>query len=536
MGEEAKKSKTNEKLRRQRELRCWTLQEAADQLYDLCFRDDENASMISADQVGRWERGVKPHSKYQAKLCTLYDKGPEELGFTDTIPQPTADDEPSQKQTIRIVIPQGLIHSSPEPIHITVSSSLTTDTHTSKSAEMLFLSHKDSDQKDNTKILYSDREVASGTNEGNSSIARLAPEQVASLLRLLALGDITMAQFDPQRRKALLQILTSVSMLTVIPQALSDPELWERVNASVDKASNVDAATLEHFETLVSTCWDLSNAGQLQVAEQVLPSFMPHLLQVAPHDAKASSLVAQGLRLQSILVAHQLKLADKVTLCQQAVVYARQSNDHTILAAALIELIAAFRYTRQYNDALRASQELLHYSQDLSPLLQSRAYIIAAETFSRCGRMREAGFYIQLAYETFPDHAERDPVVHANPNMFTMALYEGLAYLNQGDGNKALTTFEGKLFGGRLPAYHSVSVLPERIRLEITNYQGHAAILANNLEEYARCLEEGITGAISLKSQKRLDETLTTFRQDLPPSWRNEQLIKDLAERFRLVA
>ncbi len=71
----------NEKLRHQRELRCWTLQEAADKLYALCFQDDEDCPLITADQVGRWERGVKPHPKYQAKLCALYGKNAEELGF-----------------------------------------------------------------------------------------------------------------------------------------------------------------------------------------------------------------------------------------------------------------------------------------------------------------------------------------------------------------------------------------------------------------------------------------------------------------------
>lgn len=116
-----------------------------------------------------------------------------------------------------------------------------------------------------------------------------------------------------------------------------------------------------------------------------------------------------------------------------------------------------------------------------------------------------------------------------------MGLYEGLAYLSQGKGDKAFATFGGKLFEGRLTRYQSTSVLPERIRLEITNYQGQAAILSNNLEEYTRCLEEGITGAVALKSQKRFHEAVTIFRQEVPSKWRNEPQIKGLAERFQLV-
>lgn len=168
--------------------------------------------------------------------------------------------------------------------------------------------------------MYSNGDVVlEAKEEMLSSIIKLTPEQVAPLLQFLALGDITMAHFDPQKRATLLQLFSTVSMLTVVPQALADPELWERLSAS----PNIDAAALTHFETLLSTCWGLSNTGQLQVAEQVLPSFLPNLLQLAPRDNKAASLAAQGLRLQSILVAHQLKLAEKVTLCEQGVVFAR---------------------------------------------------------------------------------------------------------------------------------------------------------------------------------------------------------------------
>ena len=387
-----------------------------------------------------------------------------------------------------------------------------------------------------TKTCSRDGEIIGEVQENTPSPPiRLTQEQIASLLQLLALGDITMTHFDPQRRATLLHLLSTASMLSVVPQALSDPETWERLSISVANPSNLDATTLHHFETLMATCWDLSNSGQLQIAEQVLASFLPRFLQLAPHHTQAASLASHGLRLQSILVAHRLKLADKVTLCQQAVVYAKQANDYPILVAALCELGTAFRYTQQDENVLRVSQEMLFYCRYVPPLLQARTYIVAAEALSRCGRTREAEFYIQLAYETFPDHSQYDLINHANANIFSMGIYEGLAYLSQGKGDKAFATFGGKLFEGRLTAYQSTSALPERIRLEITNHQGQAAILSNDLEEYARCLEEGITGAIALKSQKRFHEAVTIFQQEVPPQWRNEQRLKDIAERFHLV-
>ncbi|HLG62846.1 MAG TPA: helix-turn-helix transcriptional regulator [Ktedonosporobacter sp.] len=395
-----------------------------------------------------------------------------------------------------------------------------------------------SDQRGGTRTFYRDGETIGEAKEDTLlPPVKLTPEQIAPLLQLLALGDITMAHFDPQRRAALLHLLSTASMLSVVPQTLADPdpEPWERLTTALATPSNLNAATLQHFETLTATCWELSNAGQLQMAEQVLASFLPRFLQLAPSHTQAASLASQGLRLQSILAAHRLKLADKVTLSQQAVIYAKQASDYPTLVAALIELAVAFHYTQHYEDMLKASQEMLSYSRYIPPLLQARAYIIAAEAFSHCGRTREAEFYIQLAYETFPDHSEYDLQVHANANILIMGLYEGLAYLSQGKGDKAFATFGGKLFEGRLTGYQSTSVLPERIRLEITNHQGQAAILSNNLEEYARCLEEGLSGAIALKSQKRFHEAMTIFRQEVPAKWRNEPQLKDIAERFQLV-
>ena len=96
MSEAVKKGNPNDKLRRQRELRCWTLQQAADALYELCLQDDENCVLISADQVGRWERAVKPHPKSQVKLCVLYGKNPEELGFVEAQDEPPFSPSPAQ--------------------------------------------------------------------------------------------------------------------------------------------------------------------------------------------------------------------------------------------------------------------------------------------------------------------------------------------------------------------------------------------------------------------------------------------------------
>lgn len=230
----------NKRLQHERELRGWSQAYVAEKIGSV------------EKTVSRWECGEQtPGPNYRRRLCKLFGKNALELGFMSQ----EVDNEPP--------LPQ-----------------------------------ESSDQQDSAKTLYSDGEVVLEAKEDTlSTIIRLTPEQAASLLRLLALGDITMANFDPKRRAAMLHLLSAVSMLTVVPQSLTDPELWDRLNALGDKPSNIDTATLEHFETLTSTCWELSNAGQLQIAEQVLPSFLPNLLQIAPYDPGAASLAAQSLKL-----------------------------------------------------------------------------------------------------------------------------------------------------------------------------------------------------------------------------------------------
>jgi transcriptional regulator with XRE-family HTH domain len=99
----------NKILRRERELRGWTLQYVADQLYKLCEKEGRESN-ISADIVGRWERGTNiPQLHYQAKLCRLYRKSTTvELGFVE--------------QQVGSVLPPSDPHASQGIPHSRVSS------------------------------------------------------------------------------------------------------------------------------------------------------------------------------------------------------------------------------------------------------------------------------------------------------------------------------------------------------------------------------------------------------------------------------
>jgi transcriptional regulator with XRE-family HTH domain len=72
----------NERLRHQRRLRGWTLDEVAEGLHRLSMSGAELG--VDAHMVGRWERGVRrPAPRYVALLCRLFELPADELGLVE---------------------------------------------------------------------------------------------------------------------------------------------------------------------------------------------------------------------------------------------------------------------------------------------------------------------------------------------------------------------------------------------------------------------------------------------------------------------
>ncbi|MGB8348342.1 MAG: helix-turn-helix transcriptional regulator, partial [Ktedonobacteraceae bacterium] len=75
-------------LRKQRELRGWSLQEVADQIARLCEAEGKTAA-VNLHMVSRWEAGIhQPIPFYRTKLCQLYNLSAAELGFITSPPSP----------------------------------------------------------------------------------------------------------------------------------------------------------------------------------------------------------------------------------------------------------------------------------------------------------------------------------------------------------------------------------------------------------------------------------------------------------------
>ena len=97
-------------------------------------------------------------------------------------------------------------------------------------------------------------------------------------------------------------------------------------------------------------------------------SFLSPLLSLPKQEPSTALLASRGLRLQSILAHHHLRLSDKVRLCEQAVNYAREAKDVNTLITALIELAWAYKYAKQPEKCWTPLQEALDLESSSIPI------------------------------------------------------------------------------------------------------------------------------------------------------------------------
>lgn len=111
-----KLAQPNHLLRQERHRRSWTLEEMASELHFLCEEDKRTIARgeINAKMIGSWERGEHiPSLYYQKKLCLLFGRSIEELGFIGPVPPPS---EPVS--SVLSGIPRGI--PVPPPHHQTM--------------------------------------------------------------------------------------------------------------------------------------------------------------------------------------------------------------------------------------------------------------------------------------------------------------------------------------------------------------------------------------------------------------------------------
>jgi tetratricopeptide (TPR) repeat protein len=286
---------------------------------------------------------------------------------------------------------------------------------------------------------------------------------------------------------------------------------------------------LDRQQQLMEECWGLCDTGDTHTAERVVRGFLPAVARSAGDRGGAAILTARGLRLMGLIRQHQLRIRDKVSYCQQAVEYARQSGDATTLVGALIDLAVGFRYAGQPANDFAMHNEALQHVERATPLTRSRAYAAIAAAFAQRSQSAEAAKYIRRAYQAFPADPQSDPHwLSSDAGIWYVSFHEGRALTALGRPAEAERAFES------YKQHSTARAVPERVRLEIENERARAAALAGDLELYASRLRSGLKGSLALGSRKRYHEALSIYQLNTPPHWRRQPLMAQVTEEIGL--
>jgi len=337
-------------------------------------------------------------------------------------------------------------------------------------------------------------------------------------------GELPYYVWDMKRRQFLRAgstaiLMSAFSSLPVDPYDSLMPSVFH------DSHVTIDINALDTYWQLVEQCWALCNAGQLDAVDHIIQGFLPDVLTHATDRAAIAALAAQSLRLLSVVRTHQLRLHEKVALNQQAVEYARQANDPTMLVAALTELAVAFKYADQPENSFGTYLEAVAQADKAAPLVRSRAYAATAAAFAQRSRLKEAATYISRAHNAFPANPEREPGwLSADYGIWLLSFYEGLTQMQAGNAAAADAAFMS------YEQHASAGLAPERNRLEVINHLARTAIMAGDLDSFAHHLHAAIIGAGAIHSRKRLDEAVAIYRYETPAAWRQDPQVKQIED------
>jgi DNA-binding SARP family transcriptional activator len=301
-----------------------------------------------------------------------------------------------------------------------------------------------------------------------------------------------------------------------------------------EASGQLSTAQIEEFlaqcATSITVCWQLMRGNNFYVVGQMLSKYLPTLetlaYQPSRYQKSSAKLAAQARLLASLIGLHQNDLLKRELHCKHAVTLSQVTQDKNLQVATLMWLAVTYYYSKHPTKALQTYQEALPDINAATPLIQGCLYVRMSNAYAQCGQEQEAVRCLRLAQAVFPEIPENDPsFLFADGGQFTLTLWEGLTRLDLDQPREAwnaLAQIE------RLP---STIIVPERMRLEITNHRAEAAVALGNLELFCDYIEAGVIGAKNLGSERRYNEAFGVYKL-AKRLWRNEPRVKELQDLF----
>ncbi|MGH2506822.1 MAG: helix-turn-helix domain-containing protein [Ktedonobacteraceae bacterium] len=294
----------------------------------------------------------------------------------------------------------------------------------------------------------------------------------------------------------------------------------------------------------VTACWHLMAGRDFMAVERALSQYFSLLVtwaqQPSANQRTTAYLAAQGYLLLGLVSLHQLatpkNFQQRFFYCQQAMTYAQEAGDPSLLVASLIHVGGAASDLGQLPETLGYYQQAMREMHTISPFLQSKLYAEIASAYARNGQIPEALLHIGKARDFFPGEAVKDVPSYLSTDygLFSLVLFEGQTLLDVGKHENAsfreqMHYSQAQTALAQIEQFPTTIFFPERFRAEIVNHQAMTAVKVGDLEQFRVYLIDGAHRAKMLHSAKRQQEVLANWRE-ARKVWPREPLVTELAD------
>jgi transcriptional regulator with XRE-family HTH domain len=335
--------------------------------------------------------------------------------------------------------------------------------------------------------------------------------QIAMLQKIL--GNVNL-----DRREAL-ELVSRVPALAALIDVLAEPQ-----TSGIVKPPQF----LSQCTAVISACWQLMNSGGYTNVESLLPEYIPTLQNLATqpkYQVEASSLLSQAKLMQIRLATRNHNFARRKALCLEAVDFGELSGDPFLHAATLYWYGDTYVYCYpQPEKAIGILNDGMKLLGNDAQLNKSKLYSNLAIAHAQNGNESLAIKMAEQARKVMPDYPERDPaypyvdMIQGNLEKLEGRMYLALAEHLSGYAEKAYDTF--KVAANKYTHQGGLC--------QVLLHQADAARITGNLDEFARCLEQGM---LITKGKNRKHEAYKVLDK-APDEWKKEQKYQELAKMF----
>lgn len=316
------------------------------------------------------------------------------------------------------------------------------------------------------------------------------------------------------------------------------PQGWLGLIRQQQKTPFIEGEFLPACAASLTACWYLLTGREFASVERTVSKYLPFLhtwtQRSSSYQKRAAYLAAQGYLLLSLIASHRLRPQQRVTYCEQAVTCATVSGDHVIRIKAQSMLGNALYDQEAYGRMLQAYLEAkdgIGKNEEVPHLLQCKVLMGLAHAYAQHGQVQEALNTISEARNVFPDEGEDVPAfLSADDGMFSLVLFEGWVRLDLGkrDYRVEHAQFAAQALA-KIEQFPSTVLVPERIRIEITNRRAQAAIDLGELEAFRDYTLQGAESLRHTQSEKRRQEMVRNFKA-ARQKWPKDTRVLELAD------